>query len=101
MKGKKIEVSSASHVPRLVAGLFEWKQACVLARETDWYVIVEQLCFLHPSTHKLEHPRFCYERLEYLGSKVQVPQPFLPYLFKALILLGYRKPVLKFFLKYL
>lgn len=30
-----------------------------------------QLCFLHPSTHKLEHPRFCYERLEYLGSKVQ------------------------------
>lgn len=30
-----------------------------------------QLCFLHPSTHKLEHPRFCYERLEFLGSKVQ------------------------------
>ncbi|KAG0574010.1 hypothetical protein KC19_VG227600 [Ceratodon purpureus] len=30
-----------------------------------------QLCFLHPSTYKTEHPRFCYERLEYLGSKVQ------------------------------
>ncbi|KAI5080708.1 hypothetical protein GOP47_0003891 [Adiantum capillus-veneris] len=30
-----------------------------------------QLCFLHPSIHKVEHPRFCNERLEYLGSKVQ------------------------------
>lgn len=30
-----------------------------------------QLCFLHPSVHKLEHPRFCNERFEYLGSKVQ------------------------------
>lgn len=30
-----------------------------------------QLCFLHPSAHKAEHPRFCNERLEYLGSKVQ------------------------------
>lgn len=30
-----------------------------------------QLCFLHPSKYKYEHPRFCYERLEYLGQKVQ------------------------------
>ncbi|XP_057718781.1 ribonuclease III domain-containing protein RNC1, chloroplastic-like isoform X1 [Arachis stenosperma] len=30
-----------------------------------------QLCFLHPSKYKLEHPRFCYERLEYLGQKIQ------------------------------
>ncbi|KAF7828641.1 ribonuclease III domain-containing protein RNC1, chloroplastic [Senna tora] len=30
-----------------------------------------QLCFLHPSKHKFEHPRFCYERLEYLGQKIQ------------------------------
>ncbi|KAI4327372.1 hypothetical protein L6164_019843 [Bauhinia variegata] len=30
-----------------------------------------QLCFLHPSKHKFDHPRFCYERLEYLGQKIQ------------------------------
>ncbi|GAU12561.1 hypothetical protein TSUD_182760 [Trifolium subterraneum] len=30
-----------------------------------------QLCFLHPSNYKFEHPRFCYERLEYLGQKIQ------------------------------
>ncbi|KAJ6366765.1 hypothetical protein OIU77_003196 [Salix suchowensis] len=30
-----------------------------------------QLCFLHPSNHKFEHPRFCYERLEYVGQKIQ------------------------------
>uniref|UniRef100_A0A6N2M374 RNase III domain-containing protein n=1 Tax=Salix viminalis TaxID=40686 RepID=A0A6N2M374_SALVM len=29
------------------------------------------LCFLHPSNHKFEHPRFCYERLEYVGQKIQ------------------------------
>ncbi|CAD6229400.1 unnamed protein product [Miscanthus lutarioriparius] len=31
-----------------------------------------QLCFSHPSKHKFEHPRFCYERLEYVGQKIQV-----------------------------
>lgn len=31
-----------------------------------------QLCFLHPSTYKFDHPQFCYERLEYLGQKIQV-----------------------------
>ncbi|KAK7263233.1 hypothetical protein RJT34_30820 [Clitoria ternatea] len=30
-----------------------------------------QLCFLHPSKYKFDHPRFCYERLEYLGQKIQ------------------------------
>uniref|UniRef100_A0A1D1YA50 Ribonuclease III domain-containing protein RNC1, chloroplastic n=1 Tax=Anthurium amnicola TaxID=1678845 RepID=A0A1D1YA50_9ARAE len=30
-----------------------------------------QLCFLHPSKYKFEHPRFCLERLEYLGQKIQ------------------------------
>ncbi|KAM7265101.1 hypothetical protein ACFE04_002784 [Oxalis oulophora] len=30
-----------------------------------------QLSFMHPSKHKFEHPRFCYERLEYVGQKVQ------------------------------
>ncbi|KAF3789142.1 Ribonuclease III domain-containing protein [Nymphaea thermarum] len=30
-----------------------------------------QLCFLHPSKHKYEHPRFCLERLEYVGQKIQ------------------------------
>ncbi|KAH7279105.1 hypothetical protein KP509_37G005400 [Ceratopteris richardii] len=30
-----------------------------------------QLCFLHPSVYKMEHPRFCNERFEYLGSKIQ------------------------------
>ncbi|XP_073041125.1 ribonuclease III domain-containing protein RNC1, chloroplastic [Primulina eburnea] len=30
-----------------------------------------QLCFLHPSKYKFEHPRFCFERLEYLGQKIQ------------------------------
>ncbi|KAL9270948.1 Ribonuclease III domain-containing protein [Drosera capensis] len=30
-----------------------------------------QLCFLHPSKYKYEHPRFFYERLEYPGQKVQ------------------------------
>ncbi|KAL3646379.1 RNA-binding protein that suppresses calcineurin deletion Rnc1 [Castilleja foliolosa] len=30
-----------------------------------------QLCFMHPSVHKFEHPRFCFERLEYVGQKIQ------------------------------
>lgn len=30
-----------------------------------------QLAFMHPSLHKMDHPRFCCERLEYLGSKIQ------------------------------
>ncbi|CAN1343110.1 Ribonuclease III domain-containing protein RNC1, chloroplastic [Linum perenne] len=30
-----------------------------------------QLCFLHPSKYKFEHPRFCFERLEYIGQKIQ------------------------------
>ncbi|CAK8539654.1 unnamed protein product [Lathyrus sativus] len=30
-----------------------------------------QLCFLHPSKFKFEHPRFCFERLEYVGQKIQ------------------------------
>ncbi|XP_020254290.1 ribonuclease III domain-containing protein RNC1, chloroplastic-like [Asparagus officinalis] len=30
-----------------------------------------QLCFLHPSKYKFEHPRFCLERLEYVGQKIQ------------------------------
>ncbi|XP_074295299.1 ribonuclease III domain-containing protein RNC1, chloroplastic-like [Silene latifolia] len=30
-----------------------------------------QLCFMHPSKYKYEHPRFCFERLEYLGQKIQ------------------------------
>ncbi|PKI41229.1 ribonuclease III domain-containing protein RNC1, chloroplastic [Punica granatum] len=30
-----------------------------------------QLCFLHPSKYKFDHPRFCYERLEYVGQKIQ------------------------------
>ncbi|RDY04963.1 Ribonuclease III domain-containing protein RNC1, chloroplastic, partial [Mucuna pruriens] len=30
-----------------------------------------QLCFMHPSKYKYEHPRFCYERLEYIGQKIQ------------------------------
>ncbi|KAF6151949.1 hypothetical protein GIB67_010523 [Kingdonia uniflora] len=30
-----------------------------------------QLSFLHPSKHKFEHPRFCFERLEYVGQKIQ------------------------------
>lgn len=30
-----------------------------------------QLCFLHPSKHKFDHPRFCFERLEYVGQKIQ------------------------------
>ncbi|CAL5197775.1 unnamed protein product [Lathyrus oleraceus] len=30
-----------------------------------------QLCFLHPSNYKYDHPRFCFERLEYLGQKIQ------------------------------
>lgn len=34
-----------------------------------------QLCFLHPSKHKFEHPRFCFERLEYVGQKIQVCCP--------------------------
>ncbi|KAJ4980212.1 hypothetical protein NE237_010992 [Protea cynaroides] len=30
-----------------------------------------QLCFLHPSKYKYGHPRFCFERLEYVGQKIQ------------------------------
>ncbi|KAL4203410.1 hypothetical protein AMTRI_Chr01g127780 [Amborella trichopoda] len=30
-----------------------------------------QLCYLHPSKYKFEHPRFCFERLEYVGQKIQ------------------------------
>lgn len=34
-------------------------------------ILALQLCFTHSSLYKLEHPRFCNERLEYLGSKIQ------------------------------
>ncbi|XP_027360211.1 ribonuclease III domain-containing protein RNC1, chloroplastic isoform X3 [Abrus precatorius] len=34
-------------------------------------LIYLQLCFMHPSKYKFEHPRFCYERLEYIGQKIQ------------------------------
>ncbi|KAI3462702.1 hypothetical protein Pfo_019365 [Paulownia fortunei] len=30
-----------------------------------------QLCFLHPSKYKFEHPRFCFKHLEYVGQKIQ------------------------------
>lgn len=46
--------------------------------ELLWYLLSffwkkkMQLCFLHPSKYKFEHPRFCFERLEYLGQKIQV-----------------------------
>ncbi|KAL3525617.1 hypothetical protein ACH5RR_013989 [Cinchona calisaya] len=30
-----------------------------------------QLAFLRPSKYKFKHPRFCFERLEYLGHKIQ------------------------------
>lgn len=30
-----------------------------------------QLCFVDPLAYKCEHPRFCNERLEYLGQKIQ------------------------------
>uniref|UniRef100_A0A0D6R0H8 RNase III domain-containing protein n=1 Tax=Araucaria cunninghamii TaxID=56994 RepID=A0A0D6R0H8_ARACU len=30
-----------------------------------------QLCFLHPSKYKFEHPRFCFERFEYVGQNIQ------------------------------
>ncbi|XP_020518012.1 ribonuclease III domain-containing protein RNC1, chloroplastic isoform X4 [Amborella trichopoda] len=30
-----------------------------------------RLCYLHPSKYKFEHPRFCFERLEYVGQKIQ------------------------------
>ncbi|KAK7252783.1 hypothetical protein RIF29_36985 [Crotalaria pallida] len=30
-----------------------------------------QLCYMHPSKYKFDHPRFCYERLEYVGQKIQ------------------------------
>ncbi|XP_042395242.1 ribonuclease III domain-containing protein RNC1, chloroplastic-like isoform X1 [Zingiber officinale] len=30
-----------------------------------------QLAFLHSSKYKFEHPRFCLERLEYVGQKIQ------------------------------
>ncbi|CAA0832825.1 Ribonuclease III family protein [Striga hermonthica] len=30
-----------------------------------------QLAFMHTSKHKYEHPRFCFERLEYVGQKIQ------------------------------
>lgn len=35
-------------------------------------IVCCQLCFLHPSKYKFEHPRFCLERLEYVGQKIQV-----------------------------
>ncbi|XP_050291880.1 ribonuclease III domain-containing protein RNC1, chloroplastic isoform X2 [Quercus robur] len=41
-------------------------------KKLSWQeVAAYKLCFLHPSKHKFEHPRFCYERLEYLGQKIQ------------------------------
>ena len=39
---------------------------------SDNQFLVLQLCFLHPSNYKFDHPRFCYERLEYLGQKIAV-----------------------------
>ncbi|GJP41862.1 hypothetical protein CLOM_g1491 [Closterium sp. NIES-68] len=40
-------------------------------RRNEDMVMALQLCFLHPSLHRAEHPRFCYDRLEYLGQKIQ------------------------------
>jgi hypothetical protein len=51
--------------------LFSWSKLKFLC----CCMLYEQLCFLHPSVHKQEHPRFTFERLEYLGQKIQV-HPF-------------------------
>ncbi|CAI7774503.1 unnamed protein product [Closterium sp. NIES-53] len=40
-------------------------------RRNEDMVMALQLCFLHPSLYRGEHPRFCYDRLEYLGQKIQ------------------------------
>ena len=59
-----------------------------------------QLCFLHPSKHKFEHPRFCYERLEYLGQKIQV-RPFLTFIREEVLLSLYQNPILDVWIKQL
>eukprot|EP00850_Spirogloea_muscicola_P001142 SM000004S15012 [mRNA] locus=s4:695467:697867:- [translate_table: standard] len=41
-----------------------------LARDVELSLAL-QLSFLHPSLYKADHPRFCFERLEYLGQRIQ------------------------------
>ncbi|XP_011620399.1 ribonuclease III domain-containing protein RNC1, chloroplastic isoform X2 [Amborella trichopoda] len=41
-------------------------------RQLSWQDVASyKLCYLHPSKYKFEHPRFCFERLEYVGQKIQ------------------------------
>ncbi|CAI5466623.1 unnamed protein product [Closterium sp. Yama58-4] len=40
-------------------------------RRNEDMVMALQLCFIHPSLYRAEHPRFCYDRLEYVGQKIQ------------------------------
>ena len=52
---------------------------------------LSQLCFLNPSKYKFEHPRFCFERLEYVGQKIQVNLPsflFLLYMKFASVIIN-------------
>lgn len=60
----------------IVEALFSSAHAPYVFRLTVFpllYLDAIQLCFLHPSKYKFEHPRFCFERLEYVGQKIQVP----------------------------
>lgn len=44
--------------------------ACTTKRNAELELGL-QLCFIHPSMYKSDHPRFCNERFEFLGSKIQ------------------------------
>ncbi|TKY55639.1 Ribonuclease 3 [Spatholobus suberectus] len=54
------QLEDIDHVSAEFEGKISWQD-----------MVAYKLCFLHPSKYKFDHPRFCYERLEYLGQKIQ------------------------------
>eukprot|EP00897_Mesotaenium_endlicherianum_P003329 jgi/Mesen1/3023/ME000178S02150 len=67
MKDSLVRVLDAVQYPRAAPGVdLRIKQA-----RNEELVLALQLAFMHPSLHKREHPRFCFERLEYIGQVIQ------------------------------
>ncbi|KAL5064054.1 hypothetical protein RYX36_025791 [Vicia faba] len=54
------QLEDIDHVSAEFEGKLSWQD-----------MVAYKLCFLHPSNYKYDHPRFCFERLEYLGQKIQ------------------------------
>lgn len=60
-------LQASLHYPLAVPGT----DPRLAAARNEELALALQLCFLHPSLHRRDHPRFCYERLEFLGQRIQ------------------------------